>query len=140
MDLARPSWTRCHRSRGFRSWATSTSLPLKFFFYLAAKDAKLKNGEQKIQECLLEGAKKYLAPLQLENQDEKVKSLCGRADWILFRKDAAVAEEEAAATHECAPSVIQFDEMTGQQLNTQTDFAQGATKEKKETKLPQKLP
>ena len=43
--------------------------------FWAAKDPKLKHGEQKIQEILLVGTKKYLAQLGLEEDEEKVNSL-----------------------------------------------------------------
>ena len=51
--------------------------------FWAAKDPKLKYGEQKIQELLLEKTQQYLAPLGLEGDEEKLKSLSGRAHWAV---------------------------------------------------------
>jgi hypothetical protein len=105
--------------------------------FWAAKDPKLKYGEQKIQALLLEATKKYLAPLGLEEDEEKMKSLTGRANWILFQKDAepAAAEDLENAS---AVTVINFDELTGAQLNRQLDFPDPALQAHK--MKPQKLP
>ena len=91
--------------------------------FWAAKDPKLKYGEQKIQELLLEKTQQYLAPLGLEEDEEKLKSMTGRANWILFKKDAEQPQAKTTAMEpNTAPKVIQFDEITGAQLNQQLDF------------------
>ena len=110
--------------------------------FYAAKEPKLKYGEQKIQELLLEKTQQYLAPLGLEGDEEKLKSMTGRADWILFKKDAEREAKTAVAERNTAPKVIQFDEITGAQLNQQVDFPAPAPQEKarKQEQPPVKLP
>ena len=105
--------------------------------FWAAKDPKLKYGEQKIQEILLAGTKKYLAQLGLEEDEEKVNSLYGRAHWICFKKDAEPGQAIPTAVEtSSAPSVIKFDEITGTQLNTQVDFGVPSEEKKQAHKLP----
>ena len=94
--------------------------------FWAAKDPKLKYGEQKIQELLLEKTQQYLAPLGLEGDEEKLKSMTGRADWILFKKDAEREVKTAVAERNTAPKVIQVDEVTGAQLSQRQQSAPAA--------------
>ena len=119
--------------------------------FWAAKTAKMTYGQQKIGEQLLERTKRYLEPLKLDEDPGKLKSLPGRPEWIIFTKDPEPAHAGATAvepnsaptvsTSNSAPTVIKFDEITGQQLNQQLDFSSTAASQtsKKDT-IPEKLP
>jgi len=94
--------------------------------FWAAKDVKLKNNVDKIQEILLAGTKKYLAPLGLDGDGQKVAELVGQHSWIRWTDAApevAKVETKAIDPMSSAPSVVSFDEATGRQLNQQVDFS-----------------
>ena len=66
--------------------------------------------------------------------------MTGRADWILFKKDAEPEVQKAVELEDkklnTAPKVIQFDEITGAQLNQQIDFPELQEKAAVDNKLP----
>ena len=78
-----------------------------------------KEGVQKIEERLLAATRKYLGPMGLEEDQETISCLEGRAPWIVFKNDAEAAGNQAAAVKiNSAPSVIHFDELSGERLST----------------------
>ena len=100
-------------------------------------------GAKKIEESLLAGTVKYLAPLGLEGDDQRAMGLSGVAQWIVFKKDAEPEPTATATATEdrIAPAVIHFDELSGQQLSTQVDFTQQQQQPKTIAHTPpQKLP
>ena len=110
--------------------------------FFAAKDSKLKHGEKKIQSLLLESMKKFLTQLELEGDEEQLKSLVGRAEWITFNGNQEQAKAQSTAVKlTSAPTVIRFDELHGTQLNQQLDFtASPESKSGRHNHAPQKLP
>ena len=92
-----------------------------------AKDPKMKYADEKIRAILLAGTKKYLEPLGMKGDVDKVRRIKGRAEWILWEEDKPQLELTASSSfpggYESAPSVINFDEATGDQLNRQMSFA-----------------
>ena len=105
--------------------------------HVNAKAPKSKTVDSRIKEALLEATKKYLAPLGLT---DIVESREGRADWICFKRGEALSPEAqapgAATTPPSGSTVIQFDELSGKQLNEQVSFPADVRVENKYAKLP----
>jgi hypothetical protein len=104
--------------------------------FYGAKNAKLKE-VQKIEEILLTGTKKYMVQLGGDATEETMKKLLGRAEWIVFKEDAATdARQPTEAKIDNAPHVIHFDELTGKQLITQVEILAAPEKSIKTEQLP----
>ena len=115
--------------------------------FWAVRVAKVKAGDEKTQDVLLEAVRKYLPAVGLKwmTETDEEYAIGRSADWIQFNmvtnvvKDAPAPHPPSADTP-IAPAVIKYDEATGDQLNTQLDFpkvaavaAIGATKTRRRT-------
>jgi len=113
----------------------------------SSKSSKLKAGDEKTQELLLEAVKKYLPSMGLDwmlDDPRPTDRIAGAPKWIRFwnvtNAGAAVAAPAAAGDIDISPAVIKFDEATGNQLNTQLDFVattnSGHNKKAKQSDTP----
>ena len=86
-----------------------------------AKPNKLKYGEHKLQEPVLEGTSKYLEPLVLDDDEEKTQRLQGKASWILFKKNAEPAKALTKVTTDSAPNGVFLSERSSRKINGAAD-------------------
>ena len=86
--------------------------------FFAAKGRKQRG--KALEDALLESVAKYLEALKLEGENRKSKD----DNWIDWcqRQDAEEQATEKLAQH---PTVIKFDQETGDQINQQVDFTPG---------------
>ena len=102
------------------------------------KSSKSKYNVAKIKAFLLEATLKYLEPLALNNDQQKLESLKeGRAGWIQWTTDHVAKQPGQPSCQKIATVVIEFDETSGIQLNQQLDFPM---EQKKKEALARKLP
>jgi len=99
-------------------------------FWLA-KDAKQKNGVEKIQSLLLEATHKYWETLDKQSEGKGQPT----HPWILYKKK----EEAAVLEKDVKPAVIHFDEHSGAQLNVQVEFPKEAKEKKEAIRVPWRL-
>ena len=114
--------------------------------FWAAKEASAKNGVKKIQDILLRGTVKYVEALGQEAAGCE-SAASGDYTWIDFRgvteepsKGMAQSSSVPSGPPASAPAIINFDEETGAQLNTQVEFERKVEcKDRTSIQLPWRL-